>query len=244
MLTAVGPDLFAQRFGKAPARVLGLPGWMRSRTDLEAVLAGFDALAVDLPGFGGASPPPATATGAAGYAALVAPALDACAPEVIILGHSFGGRVAVHLAAAHPHRVGGLVLTGVPRLVKPTSTRRRSLRFRLARWRHRHGLVSDEGMETRRLRHGSADYRAASGVMRGVLVSAVNEDYEDVLSQVHCPTTLVWADDDTAAPLVDAQRAVDHFAGGATLTIVPGAGHFTPRTAAAELRAAIDLQLR
>ena len=40
------------------------------------------------------------------------------APPVVV-GHSFGGRIAVCLAALYPDRVGSLVLTGVP-LVKQT----------------------------------------------------------------------------------------------------------------------------
>src|SRR5207244_3739313 len=104
--------------------------------------------------------------------------------------------------------------------------------FRLVPWLHRRGLVSDERMEALRRSRGSDDYRNAAGVMRDVLVIVVNEHYEDVLPLVTCPVELVWADDDTAAPLAVAQRAVSLFGGGAALTIVPGAGHLTPLTAA------------
>jgi pimeloyl-ACP methyl ester carboxylesterase len=68
----------------------------------------------------------------------------------------------------------------------------------------------------------------------------VNENYEAVLPRVTCPVELVWGDDDTAAPLAVAEAAVSRFGGEATLTIVPGAGHLTPLTAAPALRAALD----
>ena len=45
--------------------------------------------------------------------------LDDLAPGAVVLGHSFGGRVAVHLAPARPDRVGALVLTGVPLVRNP-----------------------------------------------------------------------------------------------------------------------------
>ncbi|NIQ53776.1 MAG: alpha/beta hydrolase, partial [Gemmatimonadetes bacterium] len=54
--------------------VLALHGWGRDGSDFDRVLAGLDAVALDLPGFG-ASPAPAVVTGAAGYAAMVAPVL-------------------------------------------------------------------------------------------------------------------------------------------------------------------------
>jgi pimeloyl-ACP methyl ester carboxylesterase len=240
MLRAVGDGLFGEQYGSAPGTVLALPGWMRSRSDFRTVLDGLDALALDLPGFGGASPAPATATGAGGYAEMVAPALDACAERVIVLGHSFGGRVAVNLAALRPERIVALVLTGVPRLVAPARVPTPSTGYRVVRWLHGRGVVSDERMEALRRRRGSDDYRNAAGVMRDVLVIAVNENYEGVLPRVTCPVELVWGDDDTAAPLDGAEAAVSRFGGEATLTIVPGAGHLTPLTAAPALRAALD----
>jgi pimeloyl-ACP methyl ester carboxylesterase len=243
MLRALGDDLFAEQHGASPARILALPGWMRPRADFRVVLDGYDALALDLPGFGGASPEPPSAIGAAGYASAVAPALDACAERVVVLGHSFGGRVAVNLAVLRPERVAALVLTGVPRLVEPEQTGAPSTGFRLVRWLHRQGVVSDARMEAWRRTRGSDDYRAATGVMRDVLVIAVNEHYEALLPRVACPVELVWGDDDTAAPITVAQRAAPLFGHGATLTIVPGAGHLTPLTAAPALRAALERHL-
>ncbi len=55
-------------------------------------------------------------------------------------------------------------------------------------------------MERARRRHGSADYLAAQGVMRDVLVRLVNERYEDTLAAVQCPVELVWGDDDQRRP--------------------------------------------
>ena len=53
-------------------------------------------------------------------------------------------------------------------------------------------LVSDDAMEAARQRFGSADYRAAQGIMREVLVRAVNETDEAQLDAVRCPVHLVW----------------------------------------------------
>ncbi len=79
------------------------------------------------------------------------------------------------------------MLTGVPRLVEPARVPAPSAGYRLVRWLHRQGVVNDERMEKLRRRRGSDDYRNATGVMRDVLVIAVNEHYEDVLPPDHVP---------------------------------------------------------
>lgn len=234
-----GGRLLGARHGSAPARVVALPGWRRTHADFDAVLTGLDAIAVDPPGFGSTAEPPAP-WGAADYAAAVAPALEEIGQPVVLVGHSFGGRVAVHLAAARPELVKALVLTGVP-LLRLTAPPAPKLGYRLARWLNRRGVISDERMEARRRQAGSADYNAAAGVMRDVLVRTVNETYEPQLAAVTCPVELVWGDADSAAPLGVAERAAE-IVGGATVTVVPG-DHFAPIREPAALRAAVERHL-
>jgi pimeloyl-ACP methyl ester carboxylesterase len=237
-----GGRLIGSRFGTGTPDVLALPGWARTHRDFDAVLAPADgealeAIALDLPGFGSAPPPP-EAWGTADYAAFVSQVLDEMTPPVVVLGHSFGGRVALHLAAARPEAVRALVLTGVPDLLRPATRPQPPLRFRTARRLHRWGVLSDGTMETARQRHGSADYRAAEGVMRQVLVKTLAESYEDQLAAISCPISLVWGDDDSAAPISLAEEVV-RIHPGATLTVCPGAGHLTPLTASGALRRAV-----
>ena len=110
---------------------------------------------------------------------------------VVVLGHSFGGRVALHLAVQHPEVVSALVLTGAPMLHPRSRTQRVALAYRVTRRLHAVRLVSDEAMEAARQRFGSADYRAAQGVMRQVLVRAVNERYGDELAALRCPYSAI-----------------------------------------------------
>jgi pimeloyl-ACP methyl ester carboxylesterase len=239
MLRSFGDTLFGEQYGSGPPSVVALPGWMRQRSDFRHVLEGFDAVALDLPGFGGPTPEPPEPMGAEGYARLVAPVLDHCAERVVLLGHSFGGRVAVHLATSHPERVKGLVLTGVPLLFRDSRPARPPLGYRVIRRLHRWHLVGDARMEKLRTERGSADYRNASGVMRGVLVTVVNESYEAQLAALRCPVTLVWGDDDADVPVSVAERALAALGERGSLSIVPGAGHLTPLTAPSALRTAL-----
>jgi pimeloyl-ACP methyl ester carboxylesterase len=94
-------------------------------------------------------------------------------------------------------------------------------------------------MEALRQRYGSSDYRAATGVMRQVLVRTVNETYEDQLRAVTCPVELVWGDDDTEVPLSVAESAAELLE-NPHLTVCRGAGHLVPLTAPEALRQAIE----
>ena len=231
--------LFGERYGSGPIRVVALHGWGRDRHDFRSVLEGLDAVAVDLPGFG-ATPPPAAAAGAAGYARMVAAWLEQLSGPQVLAGHSFGGRVAVVLAATRPELVAGLVLVGVPLLHRLDRTARRpSVTYRLVRLANRAGLISDERLEREKRRRGSADYRAATGVMRDTLVRVVNESYEDHLSEVLCPVRLVWGAADSEVPLEVAQRA-GALLKDADMEVVEGGGHDLPGEAPERIRAAIE----
>jgi pimeloyl-ACP methyl ester carboxylesterase len=231
-----GGRLFGEHYGSGDPWAVALHGWRRTHADFDRVLQGVDAIALDLPGFG-ATPPPPAPWGSPEYAAAVAEALAAPA---VVLGHSLGGRIAVHLAASRPDLVRALVLTGAPLLPVAGSTARRpAVAFRVGRALHRVGVVSEAGMERLRQRYGSEDYKAAQGVMRGVHVRVVNETYDDALAGVRCPVELVWGDDDSAAPLSVAEALAERLP-DARLTVCPGAGHLTPLTIPDALRAALE----
>lgn len=238
LTTFVDGRYFGTRFGADRPWILALHGWQRSHGDFAAVLDGLDAVAVDLPGFGVAPAPPG-GWSTADYAAWLTPLLDELAPQLVVLGHSFGGRVATRLAAAERGRVGALVLTGVPLTRDPNRPAVRSpLAFRVGRRLHRWHLLSDQRLDLYRERYGSADYRAADGVVREVLVKAVNEDYLADLAAFSGPVELVWGSEDDQVPLTVAEEAVKVCAAG-SLTVVPGAGHLIRQEATEALRQAL-----
>jgi pimeloyl-ACP methyl ester carboxylesterase len=133
-----------------------------------------------------------------------------------------------------PDRIERLVLTGVPLLDREGRRTRPAPSFRIARRLHRMGLVGEERMEALRQKHGSADYRAAHGVMRGVFVKVLAEQYRDQMASIGCPVDLLWGDADGEAPLEVAVRARDLFP-SARLVVLPGVGHLTPTEAPLEL---------
>jgi pimeloyl-ACP methyl ester carboxylesterase len=246
LTTYAGGRLFGTRTGDTPPRLLALHGWARTHRDFDALLTAgsrtIDAVALDLPGFG-ASPEPPEAWGSARYAEEVGKAFDALETPVVVLGHSFGGMVAVQLAVARPDEVKALVLVGVPRLTPSTSARRPPFGYRLTRTLRRLHLVGESRLERARMRYGSEDYRRAQGVMRQVLVRSLSESLEAQLAELRCPVHLVWGDDDTAAPLAGAEAARGRIAGEVDLTVCPGAGHLVPLTATDVLRDVVERTL-
>lgn len=240
----LGGTVFGEVYGSGPASVLALHGWGRSHDDFREALSGastggspLDAIAIDLPGFG-ASPPPGEVWGARQYAAALEPLLKEMAERIVVVGHSRGGGVAVELARIAPNRVAGLVLTGVPFAPSRAGKSRRATRYRIVRELARFGLASEARLERARERYGSRDYREASGVMRGVLVRVLQEDYTDTLRALRCPVILVWGTDDTAAPIELAHGALQVLKDGRLIEL-PGVGHFVPTVAPAALYDAV-----
>ena len=234
-------SLFGEASGPGAPQVLALHGWARRGSDFAQALHGFSFVALDLPGFG-ATPAPVEAFGAAGYARAIEPVLNELPDRLVLVGHSFGGRVAVHLAALRPERFKGLILSGVP-LLRREPVRRPPVVFRMARWLDRVGLLPGPTIERLRRRYGSADYRAAEGVMRQILVTTVNETYEEQLAALRLPVELLWGAEDKEVPLSVAERAADLLrAAGADVKLVvePGIGHHLPTVSPAALHRAVQ----
>ncbi|MEX1126821.1 MAG: alpha/beta hydrolase [Acidimicrobiia bacterium] len=237
-------ELFADATGSGPPRVIALHGWARRGSDFRSTLTDLDALAPDLPGFG-ASPPPSEPWGAEGYARLINELLDVCDTPPVVVGHSFGGRIAVCLAALYPERVGSLVLTGAP-LIRNTPSRPPTWRYRMIRGLNRVGVVSDGRLEAIRRQTGSADYRAASGVMRDILVRVVNESYESQLRALTAPVSLIWGAADREVPVSIARAVAEVIKAEGReveLEILEGIGHHVPVEAPDALRGAIERAL-
>jgi len=234
--------VFGETYGDGPVAVVWLHGWGRSGRDFAppATLlaqAGFGSLTLDLPGFG-ASPPPEDAGGARLYAQSVATALAALGSPVVLVGHSFGGCVATVVAAEHPELVRALVLTGSP-LIRRPGTRRPPWGYRLVRALHARSLVGEARMEAARQRYGSADYRAARGVMREVLVVTLNDNIESEIARVGVPVWLLWGADDTEVPVAIAEEARQLFSRDAALHVLEGVAHWVPTEAPGELVSAV-----
>ncbi len=225
-----GGTVFAETYGQGPVRVVWLHGWARRGSDFAGAAqllatSGVASVALDLPGFG-SSPLPEHAGGARYYATLIDEVLSEISSEPLVLvGHSFGGRVALCFAATHPERVHALVLSAAP-LVRRTRSRS-PIVFRVVRRLVAWHLAPTSALDAARERYGSSDYNNASGLMRDVLVASINENYNDELRAWRGSTTLVWGTNDTDVPLSVATAASELLAGTTRIVQLDGVGHLT-----------------
>ena len=194
-----------------------------------------EQIALDLWGFGRSAE--ADGWSVFDYARKVIALLDALSIEKTdIIAHSFGGRIALVLAARFPTRIRRMVIAdgaGIPP--------RRGFRYRWKvfwyKFRKKHCRHFDES------RCGSPDYRSLSPGMKKTFVKVVNEDLREMLPAIEAPVLLVWGDRDRATPLFMA-KVMEKGIRDAGLVIYAGCGHFAYLERAAEFAAAVNCFLK
>jgi pimeloyl-ACP methyl ester carboxylesterase len=192
---------------------------------------GYQVYALDLPGFGESDNPPA-AWSVHDYVKFVLAYMDKHGlDQVYLFGHSFGGRLGLVLGAEHPERFVKMALAdsaGV-RGKASISGQVRLKTFRLVQNTLRTiGLKkqADGLREWYTERYGSADYKAAQGVMRETFVKVVNEDLLPYAARVKVSTLLFWGDQDTDTQLWHGQL-LEKTIPDAGLVVWEGAGHYS-----------------
>lgn len=186
-------------------------GWGQSGAAFRPFAESFARLGastvLDFPGFG-RSPVPPAAWGTADYADAVAGWLRTLPPaRRIWVGHSFGCRVGVQIAARHPGLLSGMVLIAAAGLkCRRTPWQSLVLKARVYAFKAAK-LFTPEGPARDRLRarFGSADYKNA-GPMRAVFIKTISEDLTDVAPGVSCPTLLVYGREDRETPVEIGER--------------------------------------
>lgn len=220
-------------YGNGPRAVVLMHGWGASGEAMRCLVRAFpNRLAVlpDLYGFG-KTPHPDHPLRLSDYVDGIIDLLGRLGiKRAIFVGHSFGGRVAIKLAAVRADLVEGLVLinsAGV-RTKKTLDQRRAEKRYKRAK---RLGLDVSQ--------YGSSDYRALSGAIKSTFVAVVNEDLTGILGKIHRPTLVVTGGLDEATPPATA-RVIKRKIRGATLLKIDGAGHFSYLDAPNVVRRAIQ----
>lgn len=170
---------------------------------------------LDLPGFGESDEPEKSWT-ISKYSSVLEEFLKALdVKKPIIIGHSFGGRIAIRYSARNT--VEKLVLFGSPCI---RINEKLSLSVRILKKLKTLPLLDELGEHMKKY-IGSRDYKAASPIMRQTLVQVVNEDLSKYAREIEEPTLLIWGEQDTEAPVSDAKE-LEKIMIDAALIIIPG----------------------
>jgi pimeloyl-ACP methyl ester carboxylesterase len=216
---------------------------MHYRAVLEPLARAGRVLAYDPPGAGKSTKGEPALDTVEAHLAVLDRLLEAEAREpALVAGVSFGGALALALAARRPDRVRAVSAGGVP--ASPAGLRARLaaevlLRGPLLRalpvsaWRRGiarffpgpHPHVEESAAFIGRLR-GSPDWAAYTASLARLGRSAARElDLEWIAPRIDRPVRLLWGELDRVAPLASARRLAARIR-GARLEVIPGAGHF------------------
>ena len=210
-------DINYIQYGKGKDVVL-LHGWGQNIQMMNPVGQNlsdhFRITILDFPGFGSSETPEFAYT-ISDYTEVLHELLKSLGIEVpTLIGHSFGGRVAISYASIYP--VEKLVLFGSPFMVREKNSLKTKLLKNLKKIKLLDGVA-----EYMKNHIGSRDYRAASGVMREILVKTVNTDLTENVKKIKVPTLLIWGERDTEVPVKEAEKLEKNLKDGA-LIVLPG----------------------
>ncbi len=183
--------------------------------------------ALDLPGFGLSEIPP-EAWDASDYAKIISTFFDKLnIDKAHLIGHSYGGRISIVLAAEQPDKVNKLILVDSAGIIPPR-TMKYYIRIGLAKTGRLLRKCGDFGKrlaDSIANRVGSEDYRQA-GPMKATLVKSVNQNLRPLLPTIKAATLLIWGENDTDTPISFGKIMQDEIP-NAELVILKGAGHYS-----------------
>lgn len=195
--------------------------------------------APDMPGFG-KSEEPEEPFSLDDYVDFVSGFLEEVYPgekEVIALGHSHGGRVILRMLSRmadgeeFSFSVPKVILTDSAGIRRERTAEQEKKVRRYKTYRkilEKSGItkVDPKAVDRLQKKFGSADYAAASPVMRASMVKVVNEDLSGELPKIKTPALLIWGSADTDTPLEDG-RKMEELMPEAGLAVIEGAGHYS-----------------
>lgn len=192
----------------------------------------YKVVAMDMPGFG-ESDEPKEPWCVDDYVDFVLKFIESYSPKkVTLLGHSFGGRVIIKMCSrALPFEIDKIILVDSAG-VKPKKTFKQKVKqniYKATKNIYSSSAVQKmfpDALENLRKKNGSADYNAASPMMRQTLVKVVEEDLTELMPNVKAPTLLIWGTLDDATPLSDA-KLMEKLMPEAGLVTFEGAGHYS-----------------
>lgn len=180
-------------------KLILLHGWNQNKNIWDTIiskLTNFSVIALDLPGFGIENLVNEN-WGVEEYSRWAVQKIEKLIrenEEVILLGHSFGGRIATKIASERPTWLHGLILSGSPSIYRPKlSTKMKINIFKLLKVFIPHFLKVK--LLPKELK------KAYLNGMDTIFRNVVTYDQTKALSKINVPTLLIWGVNDLEVPL-------------------------------------------
>jgi len=213
----------------------------------ETLAASRSVYALDLPGHGGSSKQISAGT-AGDFAKVLVRFLEAVGlPRAHLVGHSFGGAIALEVALAQPDRVASVGLIASAALGPEidgdyiegfiTAAQRRRIKPHLEK------LFADPALVSRQLVDAILKYKRLDGVDAALRTVAdafcpggkQSVVLRDRLGELSMPVLVLWGEKDRILPASHAQGLPDSI----QTRIIPGSGHMVQMEAASEVNDAV-----
>jgi len=114
-----------------------------------------------------------------------------------LLGHSFGGNIAIKYSLINPNKIKKMFLSG------PACIRRESLKVKLLYYVSK--IFKFIGFipfaKNIFYKFIKSDYHFSHGLMRKTYLKIIKEDLTDILPDITVPTILIWGDKDDLTPI-------------------------------------------
>jgi pimeloyl-ACP methyl ester carboxylesterase len=181
--------------------------------------------ALDLPGFG-KSPAPVGTWSVGDYAEIVKGFLEKLGlKNVVLAGHSFGGRVGIKLAAKHPASIARLVLVDSAGFAMDAA-KKSTMNFaaKIARPFFKPKFM--QGLRRKIYQQiGAGDY-VATPELQQIFVNITSEDLTEDMKNIKTPTLIICGENDVETPIAYLHK-MRSLIPDTRYLILKNAGHFS-----------------
>ncbi|MDE2025985.1 MAG: alpha/beta hydrolase [Patescibacteria group bacterium] len=212
-----------------------LHGWRKTGSDYTEIRKifekkGYSVFAPDLPGFG-TEPLGKAVMHIDDYVAFVKTFFEKRhITKAVLIGHSFGGRVAAKFSSENSKLVKALILTGAPLIKQPLSVKKKIITFPVRAGKKIVAGVPFLEDRARKMLYyllGEWDYYKATPEIRETFKSVIAEDVAPVLPNISVPTLVLWGENDTFVPKMVGKYIAERVKNG-IYKVIPGTTHKLP----------------
>ncbi len=225
--------LYYEKHGTGKKEMVILPGWGHNRNTFHYIIDEFknkySIYVIDYPGFGN-SPFPNRDLTIFDYTDMVVSFIKYLKlKNPVVVGHSFGGRVAIVMNGCYKFPISKMILIGSAGIKpkKTLSSLYRKYKYKFLKTlaiflpRKKRGNYFSYLLN----KYASSDYLNLSNRQRKTFINIVNQDLTFCLEKIKASTLLIWGENDLSTPLKDGIK-MNNLIKDSGLITINSASHF------------------